>query len=84
MLLGSDSPDYIVAPFWVNTDINNATSSVSYEVHNMSTSPELLSRANAVIRELTEDRFAGTFMLLVEWNISQSGQLSSVRSIIPS
>lgn len=71
--------DYIVAPFEADTNIAAGQGQVSYEVHNDSTSPNLLSRVNSFIHQQKQNSFAGTWMLVVEWrDVPQSGQANSM------
>ena len=76
--------DYIIAPYLADTNIGSGRGNVSYEVHTLSTSPDLLSRVNSFIRQQKRNKFAGTWMLVAEWrNVPQSGQADSmVRKII--
>ena len=68
----SRSSDYIVAPF--ETSIN-ANGSVSYEVHNTSSHSRLLGQVNKFIRQMKQNAFAGTWMLVAQWkNVSQPGR----------
>ena len=72
---GSSVSNYIVAPFESNINIESGTGMVSYEVHNMTTSPGLLSKVNRHIQQSMQVRFSGTWMLVVEWNnVPQFGQ----------
>ena len=64
MFPGSLVFDYIVAPFWNNGSSKN----VSYEVHSISSNPKMLSQVSRFIRQENENSFAGTWMLLTEWN----------------
>ena len=76
--------NYIVAPFGSNTNIASGTGTVSYEVHNMTTSPGLLSKVNKYIQQSEQVRFAGTWMLVVEWNdVPQSGQTNGMVCVKP-
>lgn len=63
----SDSPQYIVAPYWSDIDTRSA-GSVSYEVHTNRTSLLLLHKVNKYIRQQEQNNFAGTWMLVAEWN----------------
>lgn len=75
----TSNSDYIVAPYEADTNIRSGQGNVSYEVHDVSSSPALLSRVNRFIRQQERNSFAGTWMLLVEWrNVPQSGQASSI------
>ena len=81
--LSSTVSNYIVAPFGSNTNIASGTGSVSYEVHNMTTSPGLLSKVNKHIQRSEQVRFAGTWMLVAEWNdVPQSGQTNGMVCVI--
>ena len=76
--LRHSSSNYIVAPFVADTNIATGTGNVSYEVHNTTTSPGLLSRVNSYVQEIKHSRFSGTWMLVTEWNtVPQSGQSTS-------
>lgn len=78
-LLSSSTSNYVVAPFGANTNIASGTGRVSYEVHNITTSPSLLSQVNRYIQQSTQHRFYGTWMLVAEWeNVPQSGQSTSL------
>ena len=71
--------NYIVAPFASDTNIASGTGSVSYEVHNMTTSPGLLSKVNKYIQQSEQVRFSGTWMLVAEWkDVPQSGQTNGM------
>jgi hypothetical protein len=70
---GSDTLEYIVAPYW--SDINTrSVGSVSYEIHTNQTSLSLLHKVSKYIREKEENQFSGTWMLVAEWNsVSRPG-----------
>ena len=79
LLSSSSTSNYIVAPFEANTNIATGTGRISYEVHNLTTSPSLLSQVNRYVQQSMQSRFYGTWMLVAEWkNVPQSGQ-STVR-----
>ena len=65
-----------------DTNIGSGQGSVSYEVHNSSSSPALLSRVSRFIRQQQQNGFAGTQMLLAEWrNVPQAGQMDDMVNI---
>ena len=71
---GSNNLDYIVAPFGANANITG-TGSVSYEVHNSTTSSNLLNQVSRFVRQQKQSTFAGIWMLLAKWNnVPQFGQ----------
>ena len=75
----SSVSNYIIAPFDSNIDIEGGTGMVSYEVHNMTTSPGLLSKVNRHIQQSMQVRFSGIWMLVVEWNdVPQFGQTTGM------
>jgi hypothetical protein len=61
------TPNYIIAPYWSDIDTRSA-GAVSYEVHTNTTSPSLLHRVSKFIRQREQNSFAGTWMLIAEWN----------------
>jgi hypothetical protein len=77
MFPGSLVFDYIVAPFWNNGSSKN----VSYEVHSISSNPKMLSQVSRFIRQENENSFAGTWMLLTEWNYV-NGLISRFQGIL--
>ena len=56
-----------VAPFWEDFNVNRG-GSISYEIHTVSTSPALLSQVNLFIRSQQQNGFAGSWMLVAEWD----------------
>ena len=71
--------DYIVSPFKADINIANGQGNVSYEVHDISTSPGLLSRVSSFIRQQELNNFSGTWMLVAEWSdVPLSGQENSM------
>lgn len=77
--LSSSTSNYIVAPFETNINIASGTGSVSYEVHNITTSPSLLSQVNRYVQRNMQTWFSGIWMLVAEWNnVPQSGQVTGM------
>ena len=77
--LSQSTSNFIVAPFEANTNIATSKGNVSYEVHNITTSPSFLSEANRYIQQNLQPGFSGTWMLVAEWNsVPQSGQSTSL------
>lgn len=77
----SSTSNFIVAPFESNTNIATGVGRVSYEVHNTTTSPTLLSRVNRYVQKSLRSKFNGIWMLVAEWNgVPQSGQSTSLVS----
>ena len=71
--------DYTVSPFEADINIANGRGNVSYEVHDISTSPGLLSHVSSFIRQQELNNFAGTWMLVAEWSdVPLSGQENSI------
>ena len=60
------SSAFLLAPFWSDVDIRQH-GSIKYEIHNDS-SDSLLSKVNNFISNSTGIEFAGTWMLVAEWN----------------
>ena len=78
-MVNTSNSDYIVAPFEADINIGNGQGNVSYEVHNISTSRGQLSRVNSFISQQMQRKFAGTWMLVAEWNdVPLSGQANSI------
>ena len=70
------TPNYIIAPYWSDIDTRSA-GSVSYELHTNTTSPSLLHRVSKFIRQREQNSFAGTWMLVADWNsIPSPGNMS--------
>lgn len=69
-LFPTTSPDifwsYVVAPFWANF---NATQygNVSWEIHDISQSPDLLNQVNNFIQVDEGINFTGTWMMIGFW-----------------
>lgn len=75
----SNTSNFIIAPFESNTNIATGVGRVSYEVHNSSTSPTLLSKVNRYVQQSMQFKFNGIWMLVAEWNgVPQSGQSTTV------
>ena len=56
-----------VAPFWEDFNVNNG-GNISYEIHTNITSLPLLSQVNQFIRSQQQNKFAGIWMLVAEWD----------------
>ena len=81
--MNTSNSEYIVAPYKADTNIGSGQGGVSYELHNISTSPSLLSQVNSFIRKQKQNKFAGTWMLVAEWrNVPQSGQTNIMVGLI--
>ncbi len=61
--------------------LSTGTANVSYEVHTLNTSPELLNRVGKIIRRKTGSGFAGTWMVVAEWReVTEVGGVTSLVS----
>ena len=60
------SSSFILAPFWSDVDIREV-GSIQYEVHTGRENSQI-SLVNQFISNYTNDEFAGTWMLLVQWD----------------
>ena len=58
--------NYIVAPFWANSD-TRISGEILYEVHADTSRSESLNAVSQFIRHDHNNRFAGTWMLVTEW-----------------
>ena len=63
---GTNFYDYLVAPFWTDTDITEGVGEVSYQVYDNSQS-ETLSWVSTYISQQQQIKFTGTWMLIGEW-----------------
>ena len=57
---------YILAPFWADLDTTEG-GMVSWELHDMSHSPQLLDTVNTFIQTLNDVNFTGSWMLVTFW-----------------
>ena len=77
----SSQYDNIVAPFWADNDVTQVDSSASYEVHNVSTSPILLTQVSIFISQQNQVNFTGTWMIVAEWfQVAQTGGSANIVS----
>ena len=73
--------DNTVAPFWADNDVTQVNSSASYEVHNDSISPVLLTQVSIFISQQHQVNFTGTWMIVAEWfQVAQSGGSANIVS----
>ena len=63
---GTSFYNYLVAPFWTDTDITEGVGEVSYLVYDKSQS-ESLSWVSTYISQQQQISFTGTWMLVAEW-----------------
>ena len=82
-LFTSTSPiQPVIAPFWADINVNSG-GFILYEIHTNSTSSALLTQVNEFIQTQHQNNFAGTWMLVAEWNnVPQFGSTRPVSYII--
>jgi len=57
--------NYLIAPFWTDSDITNGVGEVFYRVYEDS---EPLSWVSTYVSQQEQVSFSGTWMLIAEWN----------------
>lgn len=57
---------YILAPFWADLDTTE-NGSVSWELHTIEQSPQLLDQVNVFLQTIEGVNFTGTWMLVAFW-----------------
>ena len=75
----TNSTHNIVAPFWANQD-THTEGQVSYEVHNPSTSNQLLLQVSLFITQIMNNDFLWTWMIIGEWKDLVLGSTAKVTS----
>ena len=59
-------PEYLVAPFWADVDIEEGVGNISYQIY--STGSPLLDTVNTIISDEENINFIGHWMLVAEWD----------------
>ena len=59
-------PQYLVAPFWADVDIQGEVGDISYQVY--STGSPLLDTVNTIISDEENINFISHWMLVAEWD----------------
>ena len=62
---GTSFYNFLIAPFWADTDISGGVGNVSYELHENET--DAMGWVNTFISQQQQINFTGSWMLVAEW-----------------